>query len=227
MLAGCPQLGPYGRGSPLSLAPHCLPLPQPPLPTIPPQLHFFLLDSFSSSRAPFLFPSPLRAASLLAADSALLHASPGPHSGLLETCLYGFFPWPRCCCSQAHLLLALSSSSLQLCRLTLHQPVSVLLPISSPGLVYPFFVFLLPLGPRKLRVHLPPFLIRKGQRLLVFFLWELGSFGRKEWPGRVRAQTVSREQVHFHLVAVTWFECACMSVACVCVCVCVHVCIGV
>ena len=52
--------------------------------------------------------------------------------------------------------------------------------------------------------------------LLVFFLWELGSLGGKERPARVRAHSVSREQVHLHLVVLTWFECE--YGVCVCVC---------
>ena len=54
---------------------------------------------------------------------SFLHLSPGPHSGLLEPGL-SCFPCPCCCCcSLAHFFLALSSSSLQLYGLTLHQPV--------------------------------------------------------------------------------------------------------
>lgn len=201
-----PQPGPCGRGSSLSLAPHCYPSPsllsQQPLFRLF-QLHFplgFLLLSqgpFPPSCSTGGCPSP----------GSFLHPSPGPHSGLPEPSL-SCFPCPCCCCSLGHFFLALSSSSLQLYGLTLHQPVRLCPTLHSLFRTCAHFISLSPSpGSQGTWSSPAPFLLGKGQMLLVFFLRELGSLGRKEWPARVRAHSVSREQIHLHLVVLTWFEC--------------------
>lgn len=147
-----PQAWALWEGALLSLAPQRP--PPTPSPLSRPFLSFpafpgciSLLVSFSSSRAPFLLPARLGASPLPARGFSF---PPGLHPlGLSQGC---WSPVPRTTCPGPTLCL-ISFFLLSAALWTDSPPTCLslfLLPTSTPGLVCPFFLFLLPLGPRKL-----------------------------------------------------------------------------